>query len=90
MTKDSSQKALCTQMGLIVFCRSGFSEHCSEAWPLDFHKCVDLGVSPRWDIEYQSVKDVITIAFIVCICIFISRRKLDRPIDVHVFLLGIL
>lgn len=56
----------------------------------EFSQCGDLGIGPRWNIRYQSGEGFITIAFYVCICIFIFRRKLTRPIVVHILLLGIL
>lgn len=36
MTIDSSKKAFCVEMGLVVFCVSRMA-HCSDTWPLNFH-----------------------------------------------------
>lgn len=80
------RKGLCVKMGLAVFCLGrgallrGLPTQCSQ--------CGDLGINPRWDIEYQPRKGFIIIAFYICI--FIFRRKLNRPIVVHVFSLGVL
>lgn len=51
-----------------------------EPWPLSFYNLDIWELLPSGICNISLEKDFITVAFYVCICIFIFRRKSNRPV----------